>query len=584
MHESDDVSAAAAPDHAAQGRTRGTVNERPGTRLDGPVSVSILALTLTVLNAFKPMRFDDHFYLGQMRQIAQHPTDPYGFVTWGGWSGPWRAFDGPLPPVLPYCLAPVVSAVGPQLFWIKLALLPFALLFVLAMRRLLRWFAPGFVGPLLWMTTLGPVILPTMNLMLDVPAMAVGLGSVVLFIRAQKRQSPGLAALAGIVGGLAAETKYTGLLVAGIFFAHALSHRGWVRWAIATVALAGVFVGVEGLIALGYGESHFLHNLPHHRNRYMGPYWLGRDLIETAGGLAPAVSLIALAGLRLPWRWVARFGVFLAASYVLLGFVPGRLNPWMWAWVFFIGLGLLFIAAMVAVALRLFFWRPPASAFSRYRVAQRDDWFLILWFAGEIVGYFVLSPFPAYRRFLGIVIAGTFMAGRLASRTCRSRERRSLVHGIAIGGVALGLCFYAIDFCQGWAVQRDSHEAIARVRSQAAPDATVWFFGQWGASGYLELAGAKYIDPGDSLLRAGDWVIQVEGGSLVPLPEEFVSPPERVVVDDFIPWTVNPLVPNPGPLMMRRYKIYPRAAARVYRVVEDFVVPEIPKGGAAQKL
>jgi hypothetical protein len=578
MYQPGNVAESADLDNSAQHRDHRIANERRSVRWDGPVAIAVLALTLTVLNAIKPMRFDDHFYLGQMRQIAAHPTDPYGFYTWGGRSGPWRAFDGPLPPVVPYCLAPVVRMLGPQLFWIKLALFPFALLFVLAMRRLLRWFAPGFVGPLLWMTTLGPVILPTFNLMLDVPAMALGLGSVVLFIRAQSRQSPGLAALAGIAAGLAAESKYTGFMLPGIFFAHALTHRGWARWAIATVAMAGVFVGVEALIAIRYGESHFLHNVPNHRDRHMGTYWLARDLIETAGGLAPAVSLIALAGLGLPWRWVARFGVLIAAGYVLLGFVPGRMNPWMWAWVFFIALGLLFLVAMAAVAIRLFVWRSPARAFSTYRRTQRDDWFLILWFAGEIAGYFVLSPFPAYRRFLGIVIAGTLMAGRLASRTCRSHERKALVRGIAVGGVALGLFLYAIDFCQGLAVQGVVHQALTRVRSQAAPDATVWFFAQWGASGYLELEGAKYIAPGRSRLRAGDWVIQVEGGTLLSLPEEFVRPAERVVVDDFIPWAVNGLIPNPGPLVMRRYKAFPRAAALTYHVVEDFVVPAVDAG------
>ncbi len=119
---------------ADQRRSRGMSNDRSSARSRGAASVVILALVLTVLNAIKPLRFDDHFYYGQMRQISQHPLDPYGFTTWGGRFYPWRAFDGPLPPVLPYCLAPIVGLVGPQFFWIKLGLFPFALLFVIALR------------------------------------------------------------------------------------------------------------------------------------------------------------------------------------------------------------------------------------------------------------------------------------------------------------------------------------------------------------------------------------------------------------------------------------------------------------------
>ena len=45
----------------------------------------------------------------------------------------------------------------------------------------------------------------------------------------------------------------------------------------------------------------------------------------------------------------------------------------------------------------------------------------------------------------------------------------------------------------------------------------------------------------------------------------------------FIPWAANPLIPAAGPLVMRRYNV-PRAIARVYRVLEDFVVPDFPPG------
>ncbi len=564
---------------AEERRSRGISNGRLSARSPGAASVVILALVLTVLNAIKPLRFDDHFYFGQARQIAQHPLDPYGFTTWGTMKYPWRAFDGPLPPVLPYCLAPVVGMVGPQFFWIKLALLPFALIFVFAMRGLLKRYSRGLVGPLLWITALGPVILTTLNLMVDVPAMALGLSSVALFTHAHSRRSAGLAALAGVVAGLATQTKYTGLVLPGIFLAHAATHGGWKHWLIAMVAMVGVFASYEGLVALRYGESHFLHNVfhpLHPRDPYAGPLMLAVDLVETAGGLAPAVSVIALAGLGLPYRWVARLGLLIAAGYFLLGFVPGRMHSTLIAWAFFIALGLLFIGAMVAVAGRLLVWRSPTRR--GYSLAQRDDWFLVLWFALEIISYFVLSPYPAYRRFLGIVIAGTFLAGRLASRTCRSPERMGLVRGAAIGGVVLGLLLYGVDSCEAMAKKRVAQDAIRLVRSQAAPNATLWFFAlgrQWlPRSGWLPLHSCRPVSS-----CAGDWVIQVEGGPLlVTLPEQYARQTATIEATDFIPWTACKMVPIWGPLLMRRVKGEPRAVARTYRVVEDFVVPDFPPG------
>ncbi len=425
------------------------------------------------------------------------------------------------------------------------------------------------------MTVLGPVCLPMLNLMLDVPEAAVGLAALALFIRAESGKSSGLAALAGVVAGLAAETKYSGLVLPGVFLAHAATHRGWRRWAIATAATIAVFAGVEALIALRYGESHFLHNIPHHRNRVMSPVTMAQDLVETGGGLAPAVSIIALAGLGLPNRLVARLGLVTAAGYVLVGLVPGRMNPWWCARVFFIGVGTLFLVTMAAAGVRLIFGRwPPRAEIS---AAWRDDCFVVLWFVVEVAGYFALSPFPAYRRFIGIVIAGTFVAGRLASRTCSSPQRIGLVRGAAIGGALLGVFFYGIDSCEAVAKKRVAEDAVALVRRQAAPNTKVWFFCQWGTSGYLEREGFQFIHAGRSRLRPGDWVIQVEGGSLVTLPDAFVVQVARLERSDFLPWAVNPLIPSfPAPLVMRRFKGEPRAVARVYRVEQEFVVPDWP--------
>jgi hypothetical protein len=155
---------------------------------DKNASHAILALVLTVLNAVKPLQLDDYTYYGQMRQIAEHPLDPYGFIHRGG-IGPIPGFNLLLPPVLPYWLAPAVHVFGTQVFFIKLALFPVSFLLVFSTRSLLRRFAPGLVGPLLWMTALGPVILPLYNMMLDVPETALYLAAMDFFTRTRVAQA-----------------------------------------------------------------------------------------------------------------------------------------------------------------------------------------------------------------------------------------------------------------------------------------------------------------------------------------------------------------------------------------------------------
>ena len=55
--------------------------------------------------------------------------------------------------------------------------------------------------------------MPGLNVMLDVPSLALGLLSLVVFIRACDRSSVGTAILAGLIAGLAINTTWTGLLV-----------------------------------------------------------------------------------------------------------------------------------------------------------------------------------------------------------------------------------------------------------------------------------------------------------------------------------------------------------------------------------
>ena len=169
----------------------------------------LAALALTLANAAKPIVIDDPVYVSVARQIEAHPSDPYGFeLFW--YDAPEPAMRvGTLAPVLPYWLAGAMALFGDEPVAWKLSLLPFALALTGSLAFLLARFARPLATPVLFTLALGPTLLPDFSLMLDVPAAALGLLGFALFVRACERERLALALAAGLVLGLAMQTKYS---------------------------------------------------------------------------------------------------------------------------------------------------------------------------------------------------------------------------------------------------------------------------------------------------------------------------------------------------------------------------------------
>ena len=156
-------------------------------RITGPTALAVL---VTLANAVKPVLIDDTAYLGFARHIAAHPLDPYGFqLFW--YDVPEPAMEILCPPVLPYWLALGVRLFGEHVFALKLWLFPVAWVLTRSLAALLRRFASGTERLALPLIVLSPAVLPTVNLMLDVPAVALGLAALAVFARACDREAGG---------------------------------------------------------------------------------------------------------------------------------------------------------------------------------------------------------------------------------------------------------------------------------------------------------------------------------------------------------------------------------------------------------
>lgn len=490
--------------------------EQPATGKRRGLAVA-LAAALTLLNAVKPLHVDDSAYYAFARHIALHPADPYGF-TMMSLDVPVPATQVLAPPVLPYWWALAIALFGMNPVLWKLWLFPFCLSFTLALLALLRRFTAGLEAPLLLLTVLSPVFLPAVNLMLDVPAMALALVAVALFLHATERNSMRLAVMAGLIAGLAMQTKYTSAVELATILAYAFVSRRMGQGAATAVAAITIFVSWEAFMAWRYGQSHFMIHLQSQGRTAAQQVNLAIGLVTMVGGLAPAVGLVGLAALGRP-RWLVLGALCMAGlAYAFIGyglsdlarplFTLGRLARISGYDALFGAMGLLAFAV----------WTRAGWTLCRTPARGRMDQFLAVWLLLEVAGCFAISPFPAARRVMGIVVAGTLVAGRLAARACVTPQRRRLVWEVVAAGILLGLIYYCVDLREA-ASEKEAARAAARLVRRRQPDAAIWHTGYWGFQFYAELDGMREFVPGYELLdsrwprpvpsrlRRGDWLV-----------------------------------------------------------------------------
>lgn len=478
--------------------------------------VMAAALAVTLLNAIKPLAVDDPSYYWHFEQAAHHPLDPYGGEMF--FLEILRpTVENVAPPVLVYWMALGLRIVGDHPQLLKLWLLPFAVLLLAATWALWRRFARGTEVAGVWLVALSPAILPSFNFMLDIPALALSLAAVALFLRAADRESLRLAIWAGVVAGLAMQTKYTGLTV-GLVLLVMGWHRRQLRLALVACAVAGaLFVGWEVLVHARYGTSQLLFFAGRRERGETGPanvFDLARPLMRMLGPLASPLIPLGLLGLGARrWVVIASIAVVIAAHLGFF-FLPevAVVNPYNLT----LGLlGPLLVLVAVAVLWR-FNTRRRHTRLASSGATSRMHWLrvnsdvrlLTAWLATELVAYFTITTFPAARRTLGVLVVLILITCRLTSRALRLAEwRRDLVPAIAALSVGLGLFYFAVDLDDAWS-ERATVGRIER-RVAAMGGGRIWYLATHygGFQFYAPRAGMLPVIPGRSWLEHGDWLV-----------------------------------------------------------------------------
>lgn len=556
----------------------------------------LLAVLVTALNACKPLHIDDPAYSFVAHQVAERPLDPYGFGSFW-WNHPQPANQVLAPPVLPYWWSLSIRLLGENPVIWKIWLFPIILLFIFTLHALYRRFAAGHETALVWMTALSPVFLPSCNLMLDIPVLAISLAALLMFLRAADSCSIALAALSGLVAGVGMETKYTGFLIPAAMLLHALMFRRLGLWCVAAVVAAQVFLGWEFFTALLYGESHFLFAVRAGDSTLEEKLQIVPSMVVMAGGTIGPIMLLGLGALRAPrWRLWLGTGLILA-SLALAQFLGEELRL-LWSaqslcqrmtdWieeplevehVTFGLLGLIATVVGIAVVGRLLRTAPNDSF-------RKVDAFLILWLLLEIAGMIALSPFPAVRRLMGVAIVAMVLAGRLFARMEIVSPSRRLLPGLAALSALLGLGYALLDLREAWVLQDAAGVGAALVEKQKP--ARVWFVGHWGLQFYGERGGVREVVPlydppepidrrdsimlpGRSRLRKGDLLLWPDNGihcQAIDIPPAATKQLITMQWDDPIQLqTVISFWAGSCPL---RHRTGPRRLLHVSRVLKDF--------------
>jgi hypothetical protein len=208
----------------------------------------------------------------------------------------------------------------------------------------------------------------------------------------------------------------------------------------------------------------------------------------------------------------------------------------------------------------------------RFRSTDRDVCFLVLWLGLEIVGYFALTPFPAVRRVLGVVVVGTLLVGRLASRAVRVSERRRLVGAVVGLNVLLGLLFLGVDLHEASGEKAAAEGAAAWIEQQGPPEGAVWYVGHWGFQYYAERAAMKPVVPNRSRLHAGDWLVVPDDR----LEQQHITVDETrtelahqlEVVDG---WPLRTVICYYGGSTPLEHHDGPRVRVQIYRIRGDWI-------------
>ncbi len=467
-------------------------------------------LYLPFLN--KAVHIDDPVVLRVTENVLENPLDPFaGGIDWFGSIEPfWKVTTNP--PFLSYYLAPFAAVSGGVEVILHLAMLPFVLILILGLLSLGRRFSGSAFWPAIFVAA-SPAVVVSLNLMRDVPAMAVSVVGIALFVDGIDRDLPRRVALGSLTAGLAVVIKYSAVVLLPLLFLYVLLRGPLRRLLVASGSLLPLAIW-SIFSAWRYGQAHpaylMMGQIPG-QGREWGEHSFAAVLIVGCSLLlAPLLARNARPSSE-PYAFLLVIAALAAGplgSLLRLGRIDLQ-----YAIAFSLGTGLLGLVFFHGIRS----WWSAASP-------ERADWcFLLFWLLAALASALLLVPFPAVRHLLPALPPLSLLAWKIAMATPSVFQARRLAPGVLLLQAALSMLVAGAD-----AAYAGTYREFARSarRAWTSEGAAVWYVGHWGWKFYADQAGFRAVHgngefpaPGDLLL----WPKRVHIGGVFRGRREFLE-------------------------------------------------------------
>jgi hypothetical protein len=464
------------------------------------------AITLPFLG--KAFHIDDTYYLRVTQNVAADPMDPYaGEINWS--DRPLSIFrNAGNPPLLNYYLAPVVAVSGASEVALHAAMIPFFLVLAGSVLVLARRFTTCPWWVLLFALTSAGVVVSG-NVMLDVPAAALGTAAIAALVAGTDRNDRRLLLLGAALAGLAPLAKYSALVpsLVGFLYPCVKGKPRLLAWAAVPAAILGVWC-LHNLAV--YGEVHIATQLGRPFNR-PGHGW--RDnfygLLVVAGSLLYLLPALLLRAAASRDRWVLVGG--LAAALVVWGLVErytsGGADAQFLFWSL-TGAALIFVCSLEGLRGALPLLR------DRRDHEATDSLFLAVWLFGPPVFSTLSVPFQAVRHVLPVLPPLALLGfrylmarGGMAAGLDRAALTALLVLQTAVTFLVARADADFADAYRDFALRARERFATTGGSPDGEAGATVWFLGHWGWMHYAEKAGFQKLNATGPYPAEGDHLI-----------------------------------------------------------------------------
>ena len=466
----------------------------PASRARGLTAVAGMTAVAGAFTVTKAVHMDDTAHLLIARAIVRDPVHAaQAMLNWDQVSEPLHALN--VPHLFMYLLA-VPMRLGAPAEALHLVSVAFAFLALWSVWRLAGLLVPAQAVWVTALLALGPAFLPGLNLMVDVPTLAIWAGFFLCM------------ALAGREGGQVRDwqacafaaagclIKYTSLVLLPAFVVLAVRRKAWKSLLALSVPVA-TLVAWSAFNWVAYGEIHLLERAGAVASPDGGlqtavslaagrlPMW-----IVGLGAVSPfAIAFAVQAGRRVVWICAAAGAAICAAGLLLPvadlpAFRDVNATDAVLRAIFFAN-GLL-VAALIRKAL-LARWNGGSPA------ERSEIDVLVAWIGCAIAAAVLLAPFPAVRHVL-LALPPVIM---LLARDFAPSPR--LAAGALVVTAALGVAAAVSDWRRA-----DVYRTEARALSSAG---TTWTVGHWGWQWYATQEGMREYEPGKSRFQAGDLVV-----------------------------------------------------------------------------